>query len=73
MTSKHDIEQRLDDIEPDDGPNVRGLPQLTIRDIFIALDDETMSPEWIDRSRQIMRINGGPHYVPDAIFEVFYQ
>jgi hypothetical protein len=73
MTRKRAVERRLEDIEPDDGPTPAGLPQLTVRDIFINLNDETMSPEWIDRSRQIMRINGGPHYVPDAIFEVFYQ
>lgn len=64
-----EIERRLEDLE---GPDPADLPTVGLPTVFAIIDEESdVAAAWVDRERQVMHVDGEPHYVPDVFLGAF--
>lgn len=71
MTSRRDLERRLEDLE---GPDPADLPSVGLCTGFAVLGEESdVRVEWLDHERQIVHVYGEPHYVPDVLLGLFLE
>lgn len=66
-----DIKRRLDRL---DTPRPADLPTVGLPTVFAIIDEESdVAAEWVDRGRQVMHVDGEPHYVPDVFLSAFNE